>query len=144
MFYNITDTLVLDEKELEFRFIHASGPGGQNVNKVSTSVQLRFNVTKTESLPQNVKVRLMGMAGKKLNKEGEIVIEAKRFRSQDRNRQDAINRLIKFIQSAATESKPRLRTRPTAASIERRLKRKHHRGTIKRMRKTTVENFDEI
>ncbi|MDD5404724.1 MAG: alternative ribosome rescue aminoacyl-tRNA hydrolase ArfB [Sulfuricella sp.] len=130
----ITPQLAIDESEIGLQFIRASGPGGQNVNKVSTAVQLRFDVTHSPSLPEDVRVRLMRLAGSRLTREGELVIEAKRFRSQERNREDAIGRLVELIRRAAEKPRPRVATRPTLASKKRRLEGKKQRGEVKRGR----------
>lgn len=130
----ITPQLAIDESEIGLQFIRASGPGGQNVNKVSTAVQLRFDVAHSPSLPDDVRVRLMRLAGNRLTREGELVIEAKRFRSQERNREDAIGRLVELIRRAAEKPRPRVATRPTLASKKRRLEGKKQRGEVKRGR----------
>ena len=127
----ITDAIALDERELEERFIRASGPGGQNVNKLATAVQLRFDVRRSPSLPAAVRVRLEKLAGKKLTRDGVLVIAAQRFRTQERNRQDALDRLIDLIARAAVAPKPRRPTKPTAGSRARRLEGKKRRATIK-------------
>jgi len=131
----ITATISLDEGELEERFIRASGPGGQNVNKLSSAVQLRFDVRHSPSLPADVRARLERLAGNRLTRAGELVITAQRHRTQERNRQDARERLIDLIRRAAVPPKPRRPTRPPRASRERRLQGKKHRATVKGLRR---------
>ncbi|BCB27957.1 aminoacyl-tRNA hydrolase [Sulfurimicrobium lacus] len=135
----ITPQLAIDEREIGLQFIRASGPGGQNVNKVSSAVQLRFDVAHSPSLPEDVRTRLLRLAGSRLTTEGEVVIEAKRFRTQERNRQDAIARLVELIRRATEKPKPRVATRPTLASKKRRLESKKQRAETKRGRGAVSE-----
>jgi ribosome-associated protein len=124
----------LDEREIQEDFVRASGPGGQNVNKVSTAVQLRFDVARSSSLPDPVRERLIKLAGRRLTQEGVLIIEAERYRSQRRNRDDALERLLALIREACEVDKPRRPTRPTLASKKRRLDSKQRRGETKRLR----------
>jgi ribosome-associated protein len=130
----ITDQISLDERELEERFVRASGPGGQNVNKVSTAVELRFDVVGSPSLPGGVRVRLARLAGRRLRDEGILVIRADRFRTQERNREDARERLTELIRRATIVPKRRVATKPSRASKERRRDDKKKRGRVKRLR----------
>ena len=134
----ITPSLQIDERELQIDFIRASGPGGQNVNKVATAVHLRFDVN-ASSLPEAVKARLTQLAGNRMTSEGVLLIEAKRFRTQEQNREDAIQRLVELVRKALIPPKPRKRTKPTAASKANRLKAKKIKGDVKRLRK---QSFD--
>ena len=127
----VTDGLGIEDGEVEESFIHASGPGGQNTNKVATAVQLRFDARGSPSLPDAVKARLQALAGRRLTADGVIVITARRHRTQERNREDARERLAAFIEAGLHVPKPRKATRPTRASKERRLGAKRERSTIK-------------
>ena len=131
----VTPFIALDESEISETFVRASGPGGQNVNKVATAVQLRFDARRSPSLPEDVRERLERLAGSRLTKDGVIVISADRYRTQERNRADALERLLALIRRAAETPKPRRPTRPSAASKERRLKAKSERGAVKKLRR---------
>jgi len=135
----ITPAISIDEREIRLVFTRSSGPGGQNVNKVSTAVQLRFDVMNSPSLPDAVRERLIRLAGKRISARGILTIDARRFRTQERNRQDALERLIHLIREAALPPKPRRKTVPTAASRERRLESKRRRSQTKKVRHETPE-----
>src|SRR5499433_3137145 len=135
----INDYIAIDESEIQESFIRSSGPGGQNVNKLATAVQLRFDVRHSPSLPYEVRARLERLAGRRLTREGVLVITAQRYRTQERNRDDALARLIALVQAAAVRPTPRRPTRPTLASKVRRLEGKKRRGGIKALRSAKPE-----
>lgn len=133
----ITRTITINESEIHFEFIRASGPGGQNVNKVATAVQIRFDAGNSPSLPDDVRNRLVHLAGKRITEDGILIINARRFRTQEKNRQDAIDRFVELIRKAAERPKLRGKTKPTPASKRRRLHTKHRRSEVKRIRRST-------
>lgn len=132
----ITPAFQLDERELEFEYVRASGPGGQNVNKVATAVQLRFDIRNSSSLASDTKGRLTRLSASRVNSDGILVIEARRFRTQDANRRDAIQRFTALLKKALLPPKPRRKTKPTPASREKRLKEKKARGEVKKTRQS--------
>ena len=132
---DVTPHIAIDDDELVLKAVRASGPGGQHVNKTSTAVELRFDALGSPNLPDGVKARVKGVAGRRLNQDGVIVLQAEQFRSQERNRQDAVDRLLEILRKAAEPPPPpRKKTRPTKASKERRLTAKKTRGSVKAMR----------
>ena len=131
---HITRTITIDESEIQEYFVRASGPGGQNVNKVATTVQLRFDVANSRSLPEEVRIRLISLAGNRITEDGILIIDARRFRTQGRNRENATDRLVELIRNAAQRPKIRRKTRPTLSSKIRRLESKRRGAESKRVR----------
>ena len=138
----VTETLLIPECEIRESFIRSSGPGGQNINKVATAVQLRFDVRASPSLPDAVRERLVRLAGRRMTGEGVLIIEARRFRTRERNREDARDRLAGLIRKAAEPARLRRETRPTRESRERRLRSKHQRSRVKQARKAVPSSED--
>ena len=139
----ITDSITIDEKEVQEEFIKSSGPGGQNINKVATAVQIRFDAAHSPSLPDEIRQRLLTLAGKRINNEGMLVIAAKRYRTQKANREDAIARLVELIRKAAQKPRIRRKTKPTSGSRITRLETKHRHGLTKRLRRPISESSDQ-
>ncbi len=139
----VTRSIAIDERKIHFDFVRASGPGGQNVNKVSTAVRLRFDVLTCSSLPEDVRARLRGLAGRRIGGDGVLSIEARRFRTQEANRQDAIARFMQLLHQAVERPRARRTTKPPAASRMRRLEAKRRRGQAKRARRPHGRMDDE-
>lgn len=135
----VTPSITIDESELVFVYSRASGPGGQNVNKVSTAAQLRFDVARSPSLPSDVKERFAQLAGTRMTNNGVLIIDARRYRTRERNREDAVERLVTLIRTAAKRPKRRKETKRTRESKERRLEEKRHRSQTKRRRRPVVD-----
>ncbi len=131
----ITDSIAINEREIQEDFVRSSGPGGQNVNKVATAVQLRFRVVDSPSLPPDVRARLMTRAGNRMTDEGVLIIDARRFRTQERNRRDAMERLAALIRKAAIAPRTRRKTRPSPEAKKRRVEVKRQRSTLKKLRR---------
>lgn len=130
----VAPNLSLDEREIEELFVRASGPGGQNVNKVATAVQLRFDVAGARSLPEELRARLLALSDRRLTRQGVLIIDARRFRTQERNRRDARERLVRWIQRFIEPARQRVKGRPSVAARRRRLEEKQHRAVAKRLR----------
>lgn len=139
----ITNSIAINEDEIQEDFVRASGSGGQNVNKVATAVQLRFDALHSPSLPEEVRNRLLQLAGKRITDDGVVIIDARRFRTQERNRQDALDRLVILIRKAAVRPRTRRKTKPTRTSIEQRMDTKKRRGQTKQMRQHVTKEDGE-
>jgi ribosome-associated protein len=136
----ITKNIFIDESEIKEEFIRSSGPGGQHVNRVATAVQLRFDVANSPSLPIHVRDQLLRIVGKRATREGVLIIEARRYRSQEKNRKDALDRLIKLIAKATQKPKVRRKTKPTFESVRRRVESKRRRSRIKKLRRLPLDS----
>ena len=138
----VTDAIQLDEREIQFKFIRSPGPGGQHVNKAATAVQLRFDLAHSTSLPDHVRSRLTKLAKNRINTKGVLIISANRFRSQDLNRKDALDRLLHLIVKSTWETKPRRRTKPTLGSVKKRIESKKRRSKVKHARQSVTRVGD--
>ena len=139
----VNSQIILNESELEFEFVLASGPGGQNVNKVSTAVQLRFNLAGSPSIPEEIKQRVGALARNQISKEGILILQSQEYRSQDRNRQKVMEKLIDLILRASVKPKKRRHTKPTKASVERRIETKKKQGQVKKQRRSIKKEIEE-
>ena len=139
---HVTDAIQLDESEIHFKFIRSPGPGGQHVNKAATAVQLRFDLAHSSSLPDHVRHRLKKLAKNRINAKGVLIISANRFRSQDLNRKDALDRLLHLIVKSTWETKPRRRTKPTLGSVKKRIESKKRRSKVKHARQSVTRVGD--
>lgn len=137
----VSQKFIFDESEVEFTFIRSPGPGGQNVNKVASAVQLRFNVFHSKSLPEEIRARLISKLHNRLTTQGELLIKATSYRTQERNKQDALNRLVEILKQAAIRPKKRKKTKPTKASVERRLQNKKKQGKNKSLRMKHINDL---
>jgi ribosome-associated protein len=140
---SIENKIFIHEEDLEFNFVRSSGPGGQNVNKVSTAVQLRFNLSNFQNINEDVKIRIKKFAGRRITANGILIIEAKRYRTQEKNKQDAINRLIELFKKAIVAPKKRKSTKPTKVSSEKRIDLKKQRSSKKELRKKITSKYIE-
>ncbi|HQP62005.1 MAG TPA: alternative ribosome rescue aminoacyl-tRNA hydrolase ArfB [Anaerolineaceae bacterium] len=138
----VTPSVSIEESEIQFDFIRSTGPGGQNVNKVATAVQLRWDVRATTALPPDVKERLARLAGSRITGEGVLIIEARRYRTQEQNRFDAVQRLVALVQKALEAPKPRRKTRPSVTASAARVGAKRQRGELKRIRRYNPEEWE--
>jgi ribosome-associated protein len=138
---HVTDSISLHENEIQLDFVRASGPGGQNINKVSSAVQLRFDAAKSSALSEEIRDRLKQISGHRMTADGILIIKAQRYRTQDRNREDAIHRLVTLIRQAAVKPRQRRRTKPSRAAKQKRLASKRHRGKIKRQRRSVGSTY---
>ncbi|MBN2146764.1 MAG: aminoacyl-tRNA hydrolase [Anaerolineales bacterium] len=133
----ITKTIGIQESEIQVEFVQSSGPGGQNVNKVASQAQLRYD---TAALPEDVQLRLVKLAGSRMSEDGVLIIQARRYRSQEQNRQDAIQRLVELVRRAAEPPEPRRKTRPSLAERQKRLQVKRRRSALKRLRRVRLDD----
>ncbi len=138
----ITEQLELDQDELIWTFVHSSGPGGQNVNKVSSAVQLRLDIPRSHSIPRDIQPRLIALAGSRVTQDGVLVLKGNRFRTQEQNRRDVLERLAQLVRQAATKPPPRRRTRPPASAKRRRLDSKRRKSTLKALRRR-ITRYDD-
>ncbi|MDF1591159.1 MAG: alternative ribosome rescue aminoacyl-tRNA hydrolase ArfB [Desulfobacterales bacterium] len=140
----VTPNITISEDEIQIQFMRASGPGGQHVNKTSTAVQLRFDIKNSLSLPDVIRERLLQLPDRRITADGVLVITARRFRSQDQNRQDAVQRLVDLVSKSAQKPRRRRKTKPSRASIKRRLEHKRRQGTKKGMRRRVTKTDDSL